>query len=254
MDYVTGDDAEAYDRDGYLLVQDLLSKAEVSTLLEAVEHGQRVAELSRGMADASGKKSGIAIWHELGNDVWAAASTIPRIVNNVRILLREEPSFFHGKVMLKEPVSGGAWEWHQDYGYWYASEQYAYPRLLSAFVALDPATHENGCLQVLRGSHRLGRLDHSSVGGQQAADAERLARLEPLFERVECEMRPGSVLFFDCNLLHGSGPNRSTRPRRSFIVCFNALSNPRLIPGPEGTGVPCPVAAEDAILACRSRT
>ena len=98
-------------------------------------------------------KARLAIWHELGDDIWAAASTNPRIVNNLRILLGEEIAFFHGKVMLKEAKQGGAWEWHQDYGYWY-NQGFAFPRLISAFVALDAATKENGCLQVLRGSHR----------------------------------------------------------------------------------------------------
>src|SRR5205823_4545204 len=153
-------------------------------------------------------------------------STCPRIVNNIRILMAEEIAFFHGKVMLKEARQGGAWEWHQDYGYWY-DQGYAFPRLMSAFVALDPAVRANGCLQVLRGSHRLGRLSHSKVGTQTGADPSRIAQIETLFERVYCEMTPGSVLFFHCNLLHASGPNESDRPRRSFIICYNALGNPQ---------------------------
>lgn len=83
-------------------------------MLREVEGGSRVAAMTRGNEDTSGKKAKLAIWHELGDDIWAAASTHPRIVNNVRILMREEIAFFHGKVMLKEAGSGGVWEWHQD--------------------------------------------------------------------------------------------------------------------------------------------
>ena len=61
------------------------------------------------------------------------------------------------------------------------------------------------------------------------------------------EMTPGSVLFFDCNLLHTSAPNNSEHPRRSFIVCYNALDNP-CISGHFHLDSPCPVAADDAIL------
>ena len=57
---------------------------------------------------------------------------------------------------------GNHWVWHQDYGYWYNNRAVA-PNMGSCMVALDPATRHNGCLQVLKGSHRLGRLDHGPV-------------------------------------------------------------------------------------------
>jgi ectoine hydroxylase-related dioxygenase (phytanoyl-CoA dioxygenase family) len=163
--YLTTEQTANYQRDGYVIVPDLFRKDEIGALLRDVEGGERVAAATRGNEDASGKKAKLAIWHELGNDVWAAASTNPRVVNNVRILLAEEIAFFHGKVMLKEAGQGGAWEWHQDYGYWY-NQGFVYPRMISVFVALDAATKENGCLQVLKGSHLLGRLEHGKVGSQ----------------------------------------------------------------------------------------
>lgn len=245
--YLSAKAVADYERDGFVLVPDLFTEAEVKAMLNDVESGERVAHTTRGVADRSGRKAGIAIWSELGDDIWAAASTCPRIVNNIRILLREEIAFFHGKVMLKEAKSGGAWEWHQDYGYWY-DQGYVFPRLMSAFVALDPATKENGCLQVLRGSHHLGRLSHEAVGNQSGADARRIDKIEKLFERVYCEMTPGSVLFFHCNLLHTSAPNESEHPRRSFIICYNALDNPQLTDQPTFEQRPCPVSSDDAIL------
>ncbi len=244
--YLTPDDVTKYERDGYVLVPNLFNEREVALMLNAVESGGRVAATTRGSADTSGRKAKLAIWGDLGDDIWAAASTHPRIVNNVRILMREEISFFHGKVMLKEAHSGGAWEWHQDYGYWY--DGFVYPRMHSAFVALDPATRENGCLQVLRGSHLLGRLSHGRVGEQTGADPARIAKIEKHFERVQCEMTPGSVLFFHCNLLHTSAPNDSDRHRRSFIICYNALANPQLNERQNAARVPCPVGTDDSIL------
>ena len=64
----------------------------------------------------------------------------------------------------------------------------------------------------------MGRLEHGQVGNQTGTNMDRIARIEPLFERVHCTMKPGSVLFFHCNLLHTSAPNDSDFPRRSFIV------------------------------------
>lgn len=245
--YITPAEAIQFDRDGYLLVEGLFSPREVEVLLHDVQHGARVAGRTGGLADASGRSAKLAIWQELGDDAWAAASTCPRIVNNIRMLLREEVAFFHGKVMLKEAKAGGAWEWHQDYGYWY-QQGYIFPRMISAFVALDPATRENGCLQVLKGSHHLGRLEHQTVGNQTGAAPERIREIEKIFERVHCVMSPGSVLFFHCNLLHASAPNESDHHRRSFIMCYNALANPQLGERKTSEQRPCPVGPDDAIL------
>lgn len=61
---------------------------------------------------------------------------------------------------------------------------------------------ENGCLQVLKGSHRLGRIDHGLKGKQAGADKDRLEMAKRAFPLVHVEMEPGDVLFFHCNLLH----------------------------------------------------
>jgi ectoine hydroxylase len=245
--YLTQDAVVDFNRDGYLHVGGLFTPDEVAAMLAAVEGGERVAGSTYTSKDANGRASRLALWFELGDDIWAAASTCPRVVNNMRILLGEEIAFFHGKVMLKEAHTGGAWEWHQDYGYWYL-QGYAFPRLISVFVALDPATRENGCLQVLKGSHRLGRLDHGRVGSQTGADPARIQEIETLFERVHCEMAPGDALFFHCNMLHSSAPNDSDHDRRSFIMCYNALANPQFAEKKTSEQRPCPVGPDDAIL------
>ena len=245
--FLTPDDSAAFDRDGYFLAEDLFREDEVKAMIREVETGARVAGATHGVEDAGGKKAGLAIWYDISDDIWGAASACPRIVHNVSTLLRDTASFFHGKVMLKEARSGGAWEWHQDYGYWYR-DGYAFPHMLSAFVALDEATRENGCLQVLRGSHKLGRLEHGQVGAQVGANLSRVEQVEPLFERVQCVMKPGSVLFFDCNLLHSSSANESDFPRRAFIICYNAASNPILRDGEMILNAPCPISSDDAIM------
>ncbi len=245
--YLTHEEVSTFQRDGFILVNGLFSQAEVEKMLEAVEKGDRVAGSMTSSSDSKGRAARLALWFELGDDIWSSASTCPRIVNNVRILMGEEVSFFHGKVMMKEAKTGGAWEWHQDYGYWY-DQGFIFPRLISAFTALDPATRENGCLKVLKGSHALGRLSHGRVGNQTGADASRMEHLERMFELVECEMTPGSVLFFHCNLLHSSAPNLSDRHRRSFIMCYNAWGNPQLTEGKMIRRPPCPTGSDDAIL------
>lgn len=244
---ITLERAMAFDREGFLLVEELFRPEEVAALLEAVEQEARVAKHAFELKDTAGRASRLSLWTELGDDLFAAVSASPRIVNAVRALLREDVYHWHSKVMLKEARQGGAWEWHQDYGYWYHDGP-PYPRLISCMIALDPATRANGCLKVLVGSHLLGRLDHGRQGTQAGADAERIAAIEKLLPVRYVEAPPGSALFFHCNLLHASEPNLSERPRRAYICCYNAFSNRPVIGKGHGRPVPIPLVSDSAIL------
>jgi hypothetical protein len=244
---ITLEQAITFDRDGFLLIDDFFSAVEVAVLLAAVEAETRIGEHAFELKDTEGRASRLSLWSDIGDDLFGAVTASPRIVNAARALLREELYHWHSKVMLKEPRRGGAWEWHQDYGYWY-HDGCPYPRLLSCMVALDPATRENGCLKVLVGSHLLGRLEHGRQGTQVGADPERIAALEARLPVQYIEAAPGSALFFHCNLLHASGPNLSEHPRRALICCYNAFSNVPVIGKGHGQPVPIPHVADDAIL------
>ncbi|WP_135557583.1 phytanoyl-CoA dioxygenase family protein [Paenibacillus cymbidii] len=234
---------EQYRRDGFLFLDNLFSPEEVDCMAKALDGG-RVAETADTTTDGSGKTVRQSIWFEVGDDVWSAVSTAPKLLHNIRLLMGEEVSFFHGKANLKEARTGGAWEWHQDYGYWY-NEGFLYPHMISAYVSIDPSTVQNGCLKVLRGSHRLGRLDHGRVGRQTAIDPLRIAQVEAMYELVECEMSAGSVLIFDCNLLHCSAANHSDFHRRSYISCYSACGNPQVTADGVVYREPCPTGGED---------
>lgn len=239
---------QAFERDGFVTVPDVFSREEVDVLLEGVEQSLAATRKVADMPDAAGRSSKISLWMDTRDDVFGLVTRHPRLLNGVRELLREDVYHWHSKVMLKEPRVGGAWEWHQDYGYWY-NDHCLFPRMISCMVALDPATPANGCLQVIPGSHLLGRINHGRVGNQAGADPERIAAILERMPPQYAEMTPGSVLFFHCNTLHASGPNTSEIPRRAYICCYNAFSN---VPyGQKGHGKPEPVApvADDAILA-----
>ena len=82
-----------------------------------------------------------------------------RVVTTFEELLGSgELYHYHSKLMMKEARTGGQHVWHQDYGYWYENGC-LYPDMGSVFIALDPCTTENGCLQVLSVS-----VKHSNPG------------------------------------------------------------------------------------------
>ena len=217
-------DVTRFHENGYVLCPGMFDAAEIAILQEAVAVDSGLKGGAIGLDDGAGGKSKLTIWYEPGDDTYGSFARVERIVNGVEKLLDCEPYFYHSKVMLKEPRVGGAWSWHQDYGYWY-KDGFLYPDMLSVLIAVDRANKENGCLQVLRGSHKLGRIDHNFVGEQTGAEQQRLELAFAEFERVYCEMAPGDVLFFHGNTLHGSDQNRSENPRFSLISCYAASTN-----------------------------
>jgi len=66
----------------------------------------------------------------------------------------------------------------------------------SVVIAVDPATTANGCLQVIKGSHRCGRIEHRRFGNQTGADPKRVDLILENLEHVYCEMEQRDALFF----------------------------------------------------------
>jgi ectoine hydroxylase len=222
---IIGDEeVSAYDRDGYVLVKGLLDSAEVDLLGRAAREDRALDQHSFSKADGEGGAVRLSLWNHPGDTIYGMVARCESVVASAEKLLRGEVYHYHSKMIMKDPKIGGAWTWHQDYGYWYQNGV-LFPLLCSASIAIDPSTRENGCLQVIKGSHKLGRIDHVLTGAQAGADLERVEEILKELELVYVEMSPGDALFFDCNLLHRSDQNRSENPRWSMICCYNAARN-----------------------------
>jgi ectoine hydroxylase len=228
---LTAENRAAFDRDGFLLVRRLFDEEETDLLLRIARADAALAKEARLRHDAQGGIAKLSLRNDLGNDIYSAVARSGRIVNTMERLLDGEVYHYHHKMNMKEPFEGGAWEWHQDYGYWY-NNGCLFPYMASSMIAVDRATRENGCLQVMRGSHLMGRIDHGKSGDQTGADMERVNAALERMELVYCEMEPGDAVFFHCNTLHRSDQNRSDRPRWALICCYNAARNDPYKEGP----------------------
>jgi ectoine hydroxylase len=246
------DEVRRFEEDGYVFVPDLLSPEETALVLETAKADPVMLTHAMGVADTKGNTSKLSLWNHPGDDVYGMVSRSRRIVDRMERFLGGEVYHYHSKMMLKEPRVGGAWEWHQDYGYWYQNGC-LFPYMASCLVALDRAARDNGCLQVLKGSHRLGRIEHGRFGGQTGADPERVQAAMQRLELVLCEMAPGTGLFFHGNLLHSSSANSSERPRWSLICCYNAARNDPYKDSHHPRYTPLHKVEEGAILAARGR-
>ena len=235
-----------YDREGFLVAPRLFDGDEIDLLRRAAKEDKALDDHAFGRADGAGGSVRLSLWNHPGDDVYGMFARSRRVAESVAQLLGDEPYHYHSKMIMKQAHTGGAWEWHQDYGYWYENGVLA-PNLCSVFIAVDPATRANGCMQVLRASHRLGRLNHVKIGDQTGADPERMAAATERFDLQYVEMAPGDALFFHANLLHRSDQNRSPDDRWALICCYNARSNSPYKEGRHPAYTPLEVVDDDAI-------
>ena len=213
-----------YREAGYVLLRSFFQKEEVDLLRNIAKEDKELDQHSFGRKDGEGGTVRLSLWNHPGEGIYGAFARCNKMADMAEVLLSDEPYHYHSKMIMKDAQVGGAWAWHQDYGYWYQNGVLT-PNLVSAFIAVDPANKTNGCLQVIRGSHHCGRIEHTLTGDQAGADPTRVDAIMQRLEHEYIEMNSGDVLFFHSNLLHRSDRNRSETPRWSMICCYNARSN-----------------------------
>lgn len=218
---------EQYHRDGYIVVKNFCSAAEIEHLMAVATSDSSIKKNALDLDDSTGKKTKLSLWYTPGKNPFGYLTRSEKMLGRIKQLLDGNGVIchYHSKLMQKEPRVGGAWEWHQDYGYWYKN-QFMFPdQLISVMVALTRANRENGCLQVIPGSHKLGRVNHGFAGEQVGADMVMVNNALKTMPLVYCEIEPGDALFFHSNLLHRSAANLSEHSRWSIISCYSAESN-----------------------------
>lgn len=248
-DMISPAQIESYHRDGFLILPQLFSREEIA-LLYSVATDDSVTSNSFDLNDQEGKKTKLTLWFTAGDDSFGLMSRCQRMIKSVQQLLGPgEVCHFHSKIMQKQPKVGGAWEWHQDYGYWYKNGFLFPEAMISVMLALTDANKENGCLQVLKGTHKMQRFEHTFIGEQQGADPDFVYEAEKISELIHCELRAGDVLFFHPNILHRSEANLSENARWSVISAYNLSHNKPFREKHSSCITPVSVVRDEAILA-----
>lgn len=225
----------SFDNHGFILVKQLLSVEELGKVGRVIREGRVLERFGYGIPDEEGKMPRMALWNTPGSDVTGMVCRSEKVVDTAELLLEGEVYHYHSKLVVKEPFIGGKQEWHQDYGYWYMNTLLT-PDALSIFIPLDKCTRSNGCLQVISGSQKCGRIDHVSRGGQTGAELGRVEEIKQdgRFQHLYVEMEAGDALFFHSNVLHASDANTSPQIRRALILAYNRDVNSA--PSPDKAG------------------
>jgi len=217
---------EAYQRDGYIVVEDLLSPPEVAALQQRLRdytHGGRSQEalsiqieprVQRGELSVEHPGDGIRKIDKLveTDDLFRKLGTHPNIVGIIEQILGPDLKMFRNSLLLKPPGVGSAKGMHQDSPYWPIEPM----SLCSCWFALDDATPENGCMGVLPGWHQKGALPHKSVTDDFVIEEE----YYDMSQMVMAPIRAGGGLFFHSLIPHYTAPNLSDKWRRAIALSY----------------------------------
>jgi ectoine hydroxylase len=257
---VLDDDRVAdFEEDGFLVLPSLLSAAEVDALN---------AEIDRLAADESVRRSPQAVIEpdsdalrsvfevHRGNDLLARLAHDPRLVNVARQLLGGDVYIHQSRLNLKPGFRGREFYWHSDFETWHTEDGMPRMRAVSCSVSLTENHPWNGPLLLVAGSHRWYV---SCVGETPDNHFERSLRrqeigvpdddsLRELVRRGRIEQvvgTAGSVVFFECNVMHGSNGNITPLPRRNAFFVYNSVDNALVEPFAAPGLRPAHVASRD---------
>ncbi len=230
---------EQYERDGFLILRNLFSAEEVANLQAELERLRHQAEkLDRPeVITEKGSRQVRSIFkvHEL-SAVFAKLAADERLAGLASYLLGDQVYLHQSRMNYKPGFHGKEFYWHSDFETWHIEDGMPLPRALSISVSLTDNTPHNGPLLVMPGSHKHYVVCEGetppdnyqmSLQAQEIGvpSDENLARLATEGGLVDTAGPAGSVLIFDCNLMHGSNSNITHLPRSNAFFVYNAMSN-----------------------------
>ncbi len=235
----TPSELDQFREDGFLVVRGLASPSDVEQMRTITDIGLRdqiqpveyEAELRYPGAPASTESEGGRTIRRLKQAnsrgfLFTEWMMRPEILNRLKQLLGPRvvcPLAHHNCIMTKQPKYSSETGWHQDIRYW----SFQRPELINAWIALGRERPENGCLQVIPGSHTL-ILDRSRLD-QDLFFRSDLPENQPLIDsKIFVSLDPGDVLFFHCRTLHAASRNTTNETKYSAVFTFRAADNPPL--------------------------
>ena len=242
---LTEEQLEVYERDGFLLVPDVLESRELTRLRK--ELPTLFAEDSPRRVQEAGTDEVRSVYgSHLDNVLFDHLTRLPRLLEPARQVLGGEVYVYQFKINAKLAFVGDTWPWHQDFIFWNKEDGLPEPRLVNVGVFLDDVVEWNGPLLFIPGSQRRGMIDLEAGGGTDEGEPDWVANLKAdLKYSIDPKTvqslvdeggiaapkgKAGSVLLFHPNVVHGSVANISPFPRVMALVTYCAMDNV-IVPG-----------------------
>ena len=206
--------ASVFDRDGFALAKGVFDGEVLTAMTEdfdrIVEQLEASGEDINARWDAADADTVVVHTHNVQqySAVWLRALLHEPFIDCVRAILGPDVVLHHTKLFSKPPEKGAPFPMHQDWTYFPCETD----SMIAAVIHLTDATDEMGCLRLVPGSHKLGRLQNSN------GESGEFANEHPIGDSVALEAQPGDVAFFHYFTVHGSKPNKSDKTRKTVLV------------------------------------
>lgn len=236
---LTVEQIEQYDRDGFLVLENVFSTAEVEQYLaelhQLLNHPEFANKAEAVKELGSNTVRSLFRVHELSPLIKQIVSD-SRLLNVACQLLGSDVYVHQSRANFKPGFTGQPFYWHSDFETWHVEDGMPNMRALSCSLLLTDNNEANGPLMLIPGSHRyfvpcLGQTPdehHKKSLKKQEYGVPSQAHLTQLIDQGGLEVitaPAGSVIFFDCNTLHGSSNNMSPWPRANFFTVYNSVEN-----------------------------
>jgi phytanoyl-CoA hydroxylase len=218
---VTQAQIDAYRRDGFVVIEDVVTGEALEELRHAVERA--VHAENQGRQEARGTRGAYEQIFIQKVNLWTRHPVVKnyalcsRFGNLAAKLAGVDLRVWHDQALFKEPRTGSRTPWHQDAHYWPHVQK---DQPITIWIALRNATIHNGCMSFIPGTHTIKTLEPINL-----ADPRDIFELAPQFKRVKprvCELRAGSCTFHHGLTFHYAGPNKSDDMREAFAVIYMA--------------------------------
>ena len=235
---LTPEERSSWNENGYFIRYDVFTKEENDFLAQVADDiaiGKRPfpaknvhqnALVRDGKTEASGPNAMHCI-HHINNysPEFLARTRDPRLTDPVVDLIGPNILGLNNLYIWKPPIIGLGFPWHQDK--WYFNHQYITTKTVGTWTAIDTSDVGNGCLYVIPGSHKNGVREHVNLEGSQQNEFK-LALGARDEDGIAVEVPPGTVIFFNNELLHRSTDNHSERFRRCNVAHYISANAERV--------------------------
>ncbi|UNC15192.1 proline hydroxylase [Acidiphilium multivorum] len=225
---LTPQQIEDFHREGWLFLPELFTPEEVALLKRESEAIYREHRPEVWREKTGAPRTAFAA--HTYNEAFGTLGAHPRLIGPVEQLFGEQVYMHQYKINAKAAFTGEVWQWHQDYGTWKRDDGMPEPRAMNISVFLDEVMPINGPLLLVPRSHNAGDLEASHDVETTSyplwtLDEATVSRLVAEGGIVAPTGKPGGVLMFHGNLVHGSAGNITPYPRRIVYLTLNAVSN-----------------------------
>jgi ectoine hydroxylase len=239
LQHITAEQVAQYERDGFLVLHEVFSAEEVQCFREELERlrNDPVLRNTDGVIaePGSGDVRSVFSVHTV-SPVFKRLAADKRLAGIAQGLLDDEVYIHQSRLNYKSGFRGKEFYWHSDFETWHVEDGMPSMRALSMSITLTENTPYNGSLMLMPGSHKSYAVctgetpdDHfkASLKKQEygVPEDEIISTLRDRHGLVGAFAKPGSVIIFDCNVMHGSNSNITPDPRSNVFFVYNALSN-----------------------------